>query len=246
MTVDQQLDELVTRLKSALRHNLLSVALYGSAATGEFHARHSDLNLFCVLINLGIDELRALAPVLKWWMKRGHPAPALMSLNELRHSADVFAIELLDIKAARRVLHGDDVFADLDVPLHLHRVQVERELRHNTMKLRQNYMLCANDDKQVLNLMLASLSSFTALFRHALLVLGEDPPSARRVAIERLATKLVFPSEPFSTLLDLREGTKRRRDVSIQTLFGEYLEAVQQVTEAVDRHLAGGDAHARN
>lgn len=246
MTVDEQLDELVGRLKTALRHNLLSVALYGSAATGEFQAKHSDLNVFCVLINLGIDELQALSPVLKWWMKKGHPALALMTLNELRHSADVFAIELLDIKAARRILHGDDVFADLDVPLHLHRVQVERELRHNTLKLRQGYMVRANDDKQVLNLMLSSLSSFTALFRHVLLALGEDPPSTRRVAIERLATKLVFSSEPFSVVLDIREGTKHRRDVNVQTLFGEYLEAVQQVTEAVDRHLAGGDIHAES
>ena len=38
MKAEQDLTDLVTRLKNAAGSNLLSVILYGSAATEEFHA----------------------------------------------------------------------------------------------------------------------------------------------------------------------------------------------------------------
>jgi len=138
MIAEQDLKDLVTRLKNAGGSNLLSVILYGSAATEEFHPGHSDLNVLCIMQSLGRDELSKLHAASAWWAKKGHPAPLFFTLNELQHSADVFAIELFDIKAAHRVLHGENVMALLHVPMDLHRLHVERELRNNTLRLRQH------------------------------------------------------------------------------------------------------------
>ena len=135
MKAEQDLTDLVTRLKNAAGSNLLSVILYGSAATEEFHEGHSDLNILCIMRSLGRDDLSKLHAASAWWAKKGHPAPLFFTLDELHHSADVFAIELLDIKAAHRILHGEDVMATLHVPMDLHRLHVERELRNNTLAL---------------------------------------------------------------------------------------------------------------
>jgi hypothetical protein len=238
MKTEEHLTELVTRLKTAAESNLLSVILYGSAATNEFHPRHSDLNVLCILLDLSKDELSKLQAASTWWTKKGHPAPRFLTLNELHHSADIFAIELLDIKAARRILSGEDVIASLHVPMDLHRLHVERELRNNTLRLRQYYVMHAAESRKTLQLMLSSISTFVALFRHALIALGEDPPPSKRATLDRAGSALGFDPSPFHAVLDIREGRKRERDVDAQATFEKYLAGIVNATEEVDRRLA--------
>ena len=145
--MEKDLSELVEKLKHAAGANLRSVVLYGSAASGEFHPKHSDLNVLCVLERLDAAELARLNPAAAWWERKGHPAPLVFTLEELRRSADVFAIELLDIEASRRVLFGEDVFTGLEVPMSLHHQQVERELHTNLIRLRQAYLAAPRDTK---------------------------------------------------------------------------------------------------
>jgi hypothetical protein len=238
MRADEHLTELVSRLKKAAENNLVSVILYGSAVTEEFHPKHSDLNVLCIMRELGKEDLSKLHAASTWWAKKGHPAPLFFTLNELHHSADIFAIELLDIKAARRVLHGEDVIASLHVPMDLHRLHVERELRSNALRLRQRFLMHSADSRRILELMTASISTFAALFRHALIALGEDPPPTKRATIERLGSVLGFDPSPFHTVLDIREGRKRERDADAQAMFDKYLNGVAKATEEVDRRLA--------
>ena len=243
MIAEQNLTDLVTRLKNAAGSNLLSVILYGSAATEEFHPGHSDLNVLCIMQSLGRDDLSKLHAASAWWAKKGHPAPLFFTLNELHHSADIFAIELLDIKAAHRVLHGEDVIASLHVPMDLHRLHVERELRNNTLRLRQHYLMHPADSRKTLELMTSSISTFAALFRHALIALGEDPPPTKRSTMDRLGSVLGFDPSPFHTIFEIREGRKRGRDVDVQATFDAYLDRVAKVTEEMDRRLAAPAAN---
>jgi predicted nucleotidyltransferase len=238
MRAEQHLTELITRLKKAAESNLLSIILYGSAASDEFNPKHSDLNVLCILRDLSREELSKLHAASTWWAKKGHPAPLFFTLNELHHSADIFAIELLDIKAARRILYGEDVIASLHVPMDLHRLHVERELRNNTLRLRQYYVRQGADSRKTLQLMLSSISTFVALFRHALIALGEEPPPTKRATADRAGSVLGFDPSPFHTVLDIREGRKRERDVDAQATFDKYLNAIVKATEEVDRRMA--------
>jgi predicted nucleotidyltransferase len=237
MINEQDLTDLVTRLKDAAGSNLVSAILYGSAATEEFHEGHSDLNILCVMQNLGRDDLSKLHAPSAWWARKGHPAPLYFTLVELRHSADVFAIELLDIQAAHRVLHGEDVMTSLHVPMDRHRLQVERELRNNTLRLRQHYLRHPADSKQTLELMTSSISTFAALFRHALIALGEDSPPTKRSTMDRLGSVLGFDPSPFHTIFEIREGRKRGRDLDVLATFDAYLDRVSKVAEEMDRRL---------
>src|SRR5712692_1613784 len=108
--MEKDLSELVEKLKRAAGTNLKSVVLYGSGVSEELQPKHSDLNVLSVLDWLDAAELEKLNSAAAWWVRKGHPAPLVFTLEELRRSADVFAIELLDIRARRRVLFGEDVF----------------------------------------------------------------------------------------------------------------------------------------
>jgi hypothetical protein len=54
---------------------------------------------------------------------------------------------------------------------------------------------------------------------------------------------LEFDPSPFHTVLDIREGRKRERDMDAQATFGKYLNAIVKATEEVDRRLAGPAAN---
>ena len=66
MIAEQSLTDLVTRLKNAAGSNLLSVILYGSAVTDEFQPKHSDLNVLCIMRELGKEELSKLHAASTW------------------------------------------------------------------------------------------------------------------------------------------------------------------------------------
>jgi hypothetical protein len=127
----------------------------------------------------------------------------------------------------------------LEVPLSLHRVEVERELRVNLLRLRQSYLAAPAKPKRLLQLMTSSVSTFLALFRHALMALGEQAPQPKRDALDRLASLLGFNAAAFHAILDVREGRRREKEVDVEAVFREYLEGVTRVTDEVDRRIEG-------
>jgi predicted nucleotidyltransferase len=233
--MDKILEGLVTRLKASAGPNLRSVVLYGSAASGEFHAKHSDLNILCLLHRLDPTELGKLHKSAAWFVRKGHPMPLVFSLEELRNAADLYAIELLEIKMHRRVLFGDDVFGSIEVPMTLHRAQVERDLRHQLTRLRQGYIAVAGRKKAVLALMMQSVSSFALLFRHTLMVLGESPTGSKRDAVHRLAALLGFDPSGFRLVFELRDNSRKHREFDYAQVFEKYLAAATEAVNEIDR-----------
>lgn len=236
--MEKLLDRLVQRLKTAEGENLRSIVLYGSAASGDFQPKHSDLNVVCLLNRLDPVNLSEMRDTAKWWVKKGHPAPLVFTFEELQRAADIYAIELVEIKNRRRLLYGEDAFESFDPPMRLHRLQVERELRHNLIRLRQNYIMVAGDRRAVAALMARSVSTFSLLFRHVLIALGETPPGSKHEAVERLAALLGFSTTSFSEIFKIRNGELKGKRPDTQLIFRDYLESVTRAVEEVDRRLS--------
>jgi hypothetical protein len=234
---DNKLNEFVERLKAAASGNLKTVILYGSAATDEFHVKHSDLNVLCVVDQADAAHLAALHGPVDWWIRRGQRAPLVFTREELQRSADIFTIELLDMKSRHRILFGENVLAELPVPLQHHALQVERELRTNWLRLREAVLASPKRPKVYLELMTASFSSFVALFRHALIALGQVPAESRRDAIDRIAQFAAADAAGFHTVLGVREGKLRGRDLDLEKTLNQYLALIEAVTETFDRRL---------
>jgi hypothetical protein len=236
--IDPKLDEFVQRLKAAASDNLKAVILYGSAATEEFHAKHSDLNILCLVNLADAAHLEALHGAVEWWIRRDQRPPLVFTLDELRRSADIFTIELLDMKSRHRVLYGENLLAEISVPLHYHAIQVERELRTDWLRLREAILAAPKKPKVYLELMVASFSAFAALFRHALLALGEAPAETKREAIGRIAQFAGADPAGFQTILSVREGKVKGRDIDTEKTLNQYFALVEAVTEKFDRQLA--------
>jgi hypothetical protein len=237
MVPEKQINDFVNRLQQAVGENLQSVVLYGSAVSGEFHPDFSNVNLLLVLHDTSFATLSAIAPVVEKWGRQKHHPPLVLTRRELERSADVFSIELLDMQHRHRVLFGDDPLEKLTIPMHLHRAQVEYELREKLILLRERFLLTSGRERSLWDLLLGSLPAFATLFRHALVALGESAQMPRREAIQSLAVRVSFDPSAFLQVLDVREGKAERRQFDVKDVFRRYFSAVEQVTEAVDKML---------
>jgi hypothetical protein len=242
MVSEKKINDFVSRLSAAAGPNLESVILFGSAVAGDFHPEFSNVNLFCVIRDSSFAALQSLAPAVKWWTAQKQPPPLFMTRDEIKHSTDVFTIELLDMQQHHRVLFGEDVIQSLSIPANLHRVQVEYELREKLALLRQHLLLASGNDSGMWGLLLRSVSSFATLFRHALIVLGHDAPVGKRDAVQALSKQAGFDASGILQVLDVRERKSDRKKFNVADVFSRYLAALEQVTAAVDRMLDSGTA----
>jgi hypothetical protein len=240
MVPEKKINDFVRRLRAAAGANLESVILFGSAVVGDFHPEFSNLNLFCVIRDSSFAALQALAPAVKWWDAQKQPPPLFMTRDEIARCTDVFTIELIDMQQHHRIVFGADVLQGLSIPANLQRAQVEYELREKLALLRQHLLLASGSDSRLWELLLRSVSSFTTLFRHALIVLGHDAPVGKREAVQALSKRIGFDASGILQVLDVRERKSDRKKVDVADVFSRYLAALEQVTAAVDRMLDSG------
>ncbi len=240
----EKIDEFVKRGREAAGPNVESIILFGSAVSGDFHPGLSNVNLLCILRDSSFAALQTLAPVAKWWDRQKQPPPLCMTRRELERSTDVFTIELLDMQRHHRVLFGENVVQGLKISTHVHRVQVEYELREKLILLRQQVLLAAGSDSRLWDLVLHSVPSFSTLFRHALIALGDNSHPGKRDAVDTLAKRVGFDLSAVHQALDVREQKADPKKININDLAARYVSAVEKVTGAVDEAL-DSDASGR-
>ena len=227
-------EEFVKRARESGGANIESVILFGSAVAGDYHQGLSNFNLLCILRDSSFHALRALEPTAKWWDKQKQPPPLCITRKEIGRSTDVFTIELLDMQQHHRVLFGEDVLADLKIPMDLHRVQVEYELREKLILLRQHVLVAAENESRLWDLLLRSAPSFATLFRHSLIALGDASHATRRDAVQALSQRLGFDLSVVLQVLDVREKKLERKGMDAREMAARYLDAVERVAAAVD------------
>ncbi len=233
--MEKLLNDLVDRLTKTFDDRLASVVLYGSAATGDYSARFSDLNILCVLSQVSVRELSEAGPIIRWWRDKGNPSPLLLSEEELRSSTDCFPIEFHDIKERHRILYGPDLVTDLEIDESFYRAQVEYQLRSKLLRLRQRGAGVIHDKDLLLELLAESVSTFCVLARHALRLHGVEARGQKREIIEQAGRHFGMDPSPFVSLLDFRDGKIRPRALNPRTLYESYLKEIQVVVDAVDR-----------
>jgi hypothetical protein len=92
-------------------------------------------------------------------------------------------------------------------------------------------LLAADNESRLWDILLRSAPSFSTLFRHARIALGDASSPTRREAAK------AFEASAVLQVLDVREKKIDRKKVDIRELVARYLADVEQVTTLVDRTL---------
>ena len=235
MDIEKLLAQLVERLTKAYGDSLVSLVLYGSAASGNHQDKFSDLNILCVLTRITTLELEQSEPIFRWWREQESPAPLLLSEEEIATSTDCFPIEFHDIQARNKLLAGRDVVSSLTIDYSFYRARVEYELRAKMLRLRQKAAGVLSDNDVLLRLMADSISTFATLARHAILLAGGEAKWGKLEAFAACQERFGLDITPFASLLDLRDGNKKPKQVAARPLLETYLAQVTLLVNAVDR-----------
>jgi hypothetical protein len=236
------LDGLVTQLRSVYGSDLHAVVLYGSAAAGEHFRDRSDLNVLVIVESVGLERMRALSAVARSWASAGNPAPLTLTREEWSASADIFPMEYADILERNRVLHGELPTEGLIVHREHLRLQVELEAMGKLLRLRQEAIISGGGEKDLLQLLEASLSTMMVIFRGALRLHGIRPPTDY-VELSRETGRVAgFDPDPFISVTRHVRGEAKLPAGSAGDCLARYLTGLRQLVAFLDRYDPGEEA----
>ncbi len=225
-------------LLGTMRENIVSLAIYGSAAAEDVTKQYSDLNTLLIVNDAGMATLKTIQPFVHRWNKAGNPPPLVFSLAGLRNSQDVFAIEFLDINASHQVVYGADPFTDLRPGREALRHQLEFELRSKLLALQKHYFEADGKTKHYQHVMAKSLSSFTVLAKTAL-HLNDKPVPAKKTDVWHAMSDLMnVDTHVIETIFEIRQQKKEALRQDAELLFGQYMALITRMAEFVDGFVA--------
>jgi predicted nucleotidyltransferase len=231
---EQVVEKFAERLEAALGANLVAAILYGSAARGTYVKGRSDLNVLIVVRDASTAALRPAATVLADWTKSGEPAPLLFSEAEWTASADVFPMEIEDMRHGHRHLRGRDVFAGLETTRADLRQELEREARGKLLRLRTEYAAAAPSGKALATLLVATSSTFLTLFRAALRLVGREPPHEPGALVRAASEATGMEVAAFDWVVGRLEGKAMPALEPFDPVAARYVDAIERLVRFVD------------
>lgn len=232
--IETTLSALTERLSTALGEQLVSVVLYGSAAMGDWQEHHSDINVLCVLRRLHSQELAACEPIFRWWTAGGNLPPLLLTAEEVRTSTDCFPMEFRDMRDHRRILFGSDPIDGLQIDWSFYRAQVEHELRAKQIRLRQKAAGLLRAPEKLKGLLVDSLSTFSVLGRHALILSGRPPLYKKAEVLSALEDALARKLDGSRQILSFRLSSQQTAGRDVTIAFEKYLDEMEALVQFVD------------
>jgi len=191
-TVTRVLDGFVEAARETLGENLRSVLLFGSGAENRLRGT-SDVNLIVVLERfdaVAFDRLREPYRLAQAAIQ----LHALFLLHsEIPAAAEAFAAKFDDVKRRRRVLFGEDPFAELEIPRAALEARLKQVLLNTSLRLRACYVERGMRE-ELLARAVADAAGPLRSAAAALLELENRPAPSAREALENVARELGDPA----------------------------------------------------
>jgi predicted nucleotidyltransferase len=234
MDIEKIFSELVQETQKAFSNQLISLAVFGSAATQDFLPDTSDVNLVLVLSETGLPQLQ-LARQLRARMKKIRlAAPLVMTEAFIKNSADVFPIEFLEIKEKNRLLAGKDCFGKLKIDLSNLRHECEHELKGRLLRMRQSFMELGPNPRELQGLLVAAHNANYPALRTALRLKKVKPPLEQGAILNEVAKNFGLDETVLLRVRQLRRSEIKLTPQEVPGLFEQYLREVEKLAQAVD------------
>jgi len=220
-------------MKKAFGEDLQTLLLVGSAVRGDFIPGKSDVNTLVILSPEGMEWLEKAYPILRTWRRKNLAVPHFMLPDSARCALDSYPLEFLDFKSFHRVILGPDILAEISIPPHPLRLQIEREARGKLFLLRQVFASEAGHGKELQAVLKRSLATFTAVFQGILELEKRTIPADRPTLFQEAASIAGFSSGVFLQIFELREG---KRGKNLRVIFKDLLREVEKIVSWVDAY----------
>lgn len=214
--------------------DLSAVVLYGSAVRDDFVPGRSDLNFMVLVRDLEPLKLAGLQRSVRAWRREKIAAPIFIQTDMLPTSLDSYPLEFLTMKAAYKVLFGDDPLESLSFEREAVRLQCERELRGKLIHLRAELIESEGKADRLHGLIRASLPAFTAIFQGLLFVTGQPHERWGTDLVEAAKSFFDLDAELFHELGRVKRARRAPGRDDLRNLLAKYLREIERLTRWID------------
>lgn len=229
------LDEMVDSLKESAGDNLVSIIVYGSIARGHYRPKQSDVNLLLVLHNVAAIELDKVEKPLRTAKRSLNVNAMIMTEKEIKRASDVFPVKFMHVKNYNVLLHGKELFENLEIsPVHI-RIRLEQELRNVSIRLRNQYVSLHKDNITSVKMISSLMGSLAVQLRTLLELAGKPLPTEHTSSayLEAAADAFDLDKEALDEACSLRHAVHAKAD--IDDIFARLMVTVDKVVEIADR-----------
>ena len=230
------LDQFTQQITDTLKDDLISIVLYGSIVKGE-HQRTSDVNVMIVLKTLSVEVLDQIAPHVREAGQNIRLVAMVLSEEELKSSASVFAIKFIDIQKNHIVLAGKDAFTDLVISRDHLRFLCEQSLKNELLRLQQFYLSGNHRPELIETKLIHAISPVVMDLRIMVrLKTGQSPQSNGKEAITKAWIEQ-FGSEGnvFLDILKIKMGQYKPESAELKKIYNQFITAVQHAAKLVEK-----------
>jgi len=230
--IEENILSFIEKLKDIYQNDLISAILYGSAASGEFVDKHSNLNLLVILTETDLGSLKRASGVVA---KFKNITPLFLTEDYIRTSTDIFPIEFLDMQENYLLFFGKDVLKEISIDKKNLRFQCEQELKAKLLNLKQLYLRFYKDKAGLQNLLFKSFTSILHVLRNVLRLEGKQPPYQKREILNAIENQFKINIAAWEKILAAKNKDTRLGLVETETLFAEFLKDLEKIVGIVDR-----------
>lgn len=235
--VESRLEGLVDRLREAAGSNLLGVALYGGLVKGRYTPGISDVNVLVVLSDASLPSLLPLAPALTAALRESHIVPFVVTPGDLRASAVLFPVKILDIQHWHRLLWGDVHLEGIEVQPEALRLRSLQELKNMELRTRLRIVERGDDPEALWRGLVRNLPKLSVTLEVLLRARGVEVPTDRPGVLRLGARHLGIASEKMERIAVLRRADKRPDDATVHQLLAQYLDLLSDICHRVESEI---------
>ncbi|MDP8236661.1 MAG: hypothetical protein P9M08_09775 [Candidatus Erginobacter occultus] len=214
--------------------NLLSAAVYGSAAGEDFSEKISDINILLVCREVDLPALKKSLDLVARGNRSRIPAPLFLTPRYLKTSADVFPVEFFEIKDHCRVLYGEDFISGLKIDRKNLRHQCEEQVKGKLVRIREAYLETAGKKGGLDRILKESLASLMPVFRNLPRLQGKEPAGSKEEVLNSLAREFGLEAEVFLSIWRDRQDDEKIGGENAEIYLERYLRQLEKLAAAVD------------
>lgn len=229
------LTELLQTLDAQLGDQIVSCALYGSAARGEWVEATSDLNLFLILDHASFQELDTVGDAFTRARKRGRVVPLVMTTSELQGASDVFCVKFDAIRQDAVTLIGSPPFDSVEIDRSKMRFVTEFQLRNIALRLRLFFLQSHGSTRIEQDVLMRFFTAALPSLRALATLHGERSPTTYLTDFSPIQRALNVDTSVLESLARVHARRERLEQAALVKHYQALANLVHQAVEHVDK-----------
>ena len=207
--IEKPLEELAQRVCDDFDGNIEGICVAGSALTSDFVAGKSRINTILIFREESLELLDGISAMGKLFKKHNFDMPLITTLHQIERSCDVFGVEYLDISLNHKTILGNSPFESLIIDKSDVRMQCERELKADMIRLRQGYIASKFGGASLSDILISCGSGLVPYLRAMLWLCDKQRQPLTEPTIDVSSDLLGFGGEPLKKIIALKHKKAR-------------------------------------